>query len=322
MPKPISDRDLEEINRFTRSPLKAEELYTFSLILCDNEVDRDFERFSSKALEALAALFVGKTGIFDHDAKSGNQAARIYRTQVKQDPTRTTSAGEPYCMLTADAYMLRNKKQEELIAEIEAGIKKEVSIGCSVRSSICSICGKDMRREGCTHQKGQSYQINGKQETCHAILNDPTDAYEWSFVAIPAQKNTGVYKQYHFACESTGHSDLPGTLKKLKNASSPVTLTPGEASLLTNRLTVLEELSQAGQEYQKDLQREILGLNAQAGGEIPPKLVQGILKKLDLSELKQLKESLECRIHSRVECTSQLLPPGEKEGKDNRFFKL
>ena len=34
--------------------------------LCDNEIDRDWERFSPETLKGLAPLFVGKSGIFDH----------------------------------------------------------------------------------------------------------------------------------------------------------------------------------------------------------------------------------------------------------------
>ena len=52
--------DLALINRFTRKALKADEVYTFGLLLCDNEVDRDFERFDTAALKTLAELFVGK----------------------------------------------------------------------------------------------------------------------------------------------------------------------------------------------------------------------------------------------------------------------
>ena len=59
-------QELEAINRFARTPLTAEQAYTFSLRLCDNEVDRDFERFDGAALERLGELFLGKSGIFDH----------------------------------------------------------------------------------------------------------------------------------------------------------------------------------------------------------------------------------------------------------------
>ena len=63
-------QELELINSYTVKPLKAEEVYTFGIVLCDNEIDRDFERFDIPALEKLAGLFVGKTGIFDHSTVS------------------------------------------------------------------------------------------------------------------------------------------------------------------------------------------------------------------------------------------------------------
>ena len=49
--------EMEKINRYTRRPYSPEEVYTFSLVLCDNEVDRDFERFSREALEGLRSCF-------------------------------------------------------------------------------------------------------------------------------------------------------------------------------------------------------------------------------------------------------------------------
>ena len=66
----VSERILEQINRYTRRRMEAGEVYTFSVALCDNEVDRDLERFSIPALEKLKELFLGKTGIFDHAPKS------------------------------------------------------------------------------------------------------------------------------------------------------------------------------------------------------------------------------------------------------------
>ena len=128
----VSEEDLEQINRYTRRRMEAGEVYTFSVALCDNEVDRDLERFSIPALEKLKELFLGKTGIFDHAPKSENQAARIFATSLEIDTERKTMAGEPYTRLVAKAYLPRSEKQEPLILEIDSGIKKEVSIGCSV----------------------------------------------------------------------------------------------------------------------------------------------------------------------------------------------
>ena len=188
----ITEKELEEIGKFTRKDITEQELYTFPLILCDNEIDRDGEKFTAESLEKLAELFVGKTGIFDHNASSKNQTARIYSAQVREDPSRVTADGETYTWVEAKAYMLRSEKNKDLISEIEAGIKKETSVGCSVKSIRCSVCGKDLRGGACGHIKGKVY--DGK--ICCNLLCEPEDAYEWSFVAVPSQKNAGVIKSF------------------------------------------------------------------------------------------------------------------------------
>ena len=183
----LDDGIMEKINRFTRRTLSKEEVYAFPVILCDNEVDRDGERFSVEALDTLAKLFVGKTGIFDHNPKGENQTSRIFETEVKTCPEKTTSAGEAYTYIEAKAYLMKSEKNKDLIDEIDGGIKKEVSVSCTVKEEICSICKQDRRKKMCPHIKGKTY--GGR--VCHIILNNPTDAYEFSFVAVPAQKNAG-----------------------------------------------------------------------------------------------------------------------------------
>lgn len=187
--------DMEAINAFAKKELKPEEVFVFSVILCDNDIDRDFERFSDKTLEQLAGLFVGKTGISDHEWKSGGQVARIFRAEVVSDPERETATGETYACLKAGAYILRTEANAQLIADIEGGIKKETSVGCAVAESLCSICGKPIGSPECGHIKGREY--GGK--LCYASLENATDAYEWSFVAVPAQRNAGVTKGFDAA---------------------------------------------------------------------------------------------------------------------------
>lgn len=187
----VTPEELLHINEYTRKDLSAEEVYTFPLILCDNEIDRDNERFSIAALHKLAELFVGKTGIFDHDPSGRNQTARIYETSVITDESHPmTAAGEPYMALAAKAYMVRTSENADLIKEIDAGIKKEVSVGCAISKEICSVCGANRYEGPCEHIKGKRY--DGK--LCYGLLDDVTDAYEWSFVAVPAQKRAGVTK--------------------------------------------------------------------------------------------------------------------------------
>jgi hypothetical protein len=190
----VTEADLRAINKYALEPLKAEDVFTFKLVLCDNDVDRDYERFSMKALEGLRKLFLGKTGIKDHRWSADNQVARIFATEVVQSE-KTTKAGEPYAQLVAYCYMVKTAGNADLIAEIKGGIKKEVSVGCAMRRCTCSICGSDQMKRPCGHHKGTTYEKNGAgKELCTYILDDPADAYEFSFVAVPAQRNAGASK--------------------------------------------------------------------------------------------------------------------------------
>ena len=183
---------LDKINALTRRKFKADELYTFPVVLCHNDIDRDYERFTDNALDKMAELYVGKTGIFDHQPSAENQSARIYDAEVVTDESKQTAWGGVYRYLKGYAYMAKTESNADLITEIDAGIKKEVSISCSAENRTCSICGKSVD-EGCEHKKGQTYD----GQLCHTVLDGITDAYEWSFVAVPAQVGAGVAKQYH-----------------------------------------------------------------------------------------------------------------------------
>ena len=217
----LDKNELEKINRLTRRRFEPEELYAFPIVLCDNETDRDGERFSVNALKTLAKLFIGKTGIFDHDPKGRNQTARIYDTKVVTDSALKTSFGEPYTSLVGYAYMVRTEKNTDLIKEIDAGIKKEVSVSCAVKKKICSICGRDKQSKGCSHRPGKVYS----SKLCTLILDDVYDAYEFSFVAIPAQPKAGVKKTFN--CPPVAKQNYPDSdetlnilTKRLKRQAS------------------------------------------------------------------------------------------------------
>ena len=171
---------LEAINAQAKAALTQEQVYVFSLRLCDDQVDRDFERFDTAALPILAKLFIGKTGIVDHKWSSDSQVARIFAAEVVKE--------DAVSYIKAWAYIRRGGHADEIIADIEAGIKKEVSVGCAMGRCVCSVCGSDYG--SCGHQKGEHYD----GQLCCAILREPMDAYEFSFVAVPAQRDAGVLK--------------------------------------------------------------------------------------------------------------------------------
>ena len=119
----VTDEDLRKINKFTLSPLGAEEVFTFKVTMGDNETDdRNYEPFNLNALKDLKRLYVGKTVIKDHRRTADNQVARIYDTELVTDP-KLTKAGEPFTRLIAKCYMVKTNRNEDLIKEIKAGIK-------------------------------------------------------------------------------------------------------------------------------------------------------------------------------------------------------
>jgi len=166
-PDNISDEEIRSINKFTKRELKKNEVYVFSMILCDNEIDRDYEKFTNDSLEKLSNLFIGKTGILDHDAKSTNQLARIFSCKTEILKSKN-SLDENYCRLVAKAYIPKTKNSEDIILEIDSGIKKEVSIRCLVEKNLCSICGENINL--CKHKRGKRYLVNGKEHVCFSIL--------------------------------------------------------------------------------------------------------------------------------------------------------
>ena len=280
-----AEEELARINALSPAPLTAEEVYVFALHLCDNEVDRDYERFDIPALKRLGELFVGRTGLFDHSWSARDQSARIFRTEVRTDESLTTSAGEPYTWLKGYAYMVRTEANRDLIREIQGGIKKEVSIACRVRETVCSICGESLYdAEKCTHRKGHWYQ----NRQCCGILRDPLDAYEWSFVAVPAQPQAGVVKGFR-----------PGEGVTLKE------LVRDRPDLLAELETLAAD-GALGRRYRKELQAEVarLGGLLDAGSDAEMRL--RMAEKLDGEELLALKGRLEARLAEKYPPVSQL----------------
>ena len=262
---------LGAINALARAELTEEQVYVFSLRLCDDQVDRDYERFDTAALPGLAKLFVGKTGIVDHKWSSNNQVARIFGTE--------TCMEEGVSYIKAWAYIRRGGSNDEIIADIEAGIKKEVSVGCAMGRSVCSVCGSEYG--SCGHQKGQYYD----GQLCTAILKEPMDAYEFSFVAVPAQVNAGVLK-------GMGRNRCLKELAEEFGAQQEYRALYKEALL--------------GRQYRKELEDGVvrlclaLELGAQAD------TYRSLVKTAAAEDLMQLKAALEERLAESLPVVTQL----------------
>ena len=268
-----SAMQLEKINALAKARLNGEQVYVFSLRLCDDQMDRDFERFDTQALPELARMFLGKTGIVDHQWSTEKQVARIFETQVVQDGSVS--------YIKAWAYIRRGGANEETIADIEAGIKKEVSVGCAMGQAVCSICGGEYGT--CGHSKGQSYD----GQVCCAILRQPVDAYEFSFVAVPAQREAGVLKR--FGQEGRGAA-------------------------------LLEKQAALGRKYLEQLRREVVRLAMLADDGLDGRIFAKAAERLEEPELLELRRAYDARAEKRFARPQlrQLAP--EERGDETAFL--
>ena len=278
---------LDRINALAKTRLNPEQVYVFSLRLCDDGVDRDFERFDTEALPGLAKLFVGKTGTVDHRWSAENQIARIFDTQVVREK------GVSY--IKAWAYTRRGGGNEEFIADIEAGIKKEVSVGCDMGSCLCSICGAEYGT--CGHCKGESYD----GQLCCGILRDPVDAYEFSFVAVPAQREAGVIK-------------AAGGGKSLKELADQFGAQAEYRALYKD--------AQLGKQYRKELEQAVvrLGLALELGADAD--VLQSLCKTASAEDLMALKTAWQDKLDQQLPLTCQLLRVGDAAAQVEAGFLI
>lgn len=291
--------EMKLVNSYSRRQLGEDEVYLFSVVLCDNDIDRDCERFTVESLFELEKLFVGKTGIIDHDPTAKNQKARIISCKVESVEGKTTANGDQLFRLTARAYMRRTEGNAELIEAIEAGIVKEVSVGCSVGHTLCSICRNDIHSPLCSHQKGREYD----GELCFGELCEPKDAYEFSFVAVPAQRAAGVVKGYK-------EKDMNDICKSL-SADHDVALTKSEAAQLKAYIERLESEQEYAKAYREELTEKLRTALREKGVELGFVVEKCILEKLSVNEAQSLLKAL-CRKERKV--VTQL---GEKKADDS-----
>ena len=203
-PLEVSDGDLKKINKYTLSPVTADDVFIFKATIADNEQDdRNYAPFDLKALQDLKKLYPGKTMLKDHSRRADNQIARVFDTELVQDASKLTELGELHTELIAKIYMIKTDSNKDLISEIIGGIKKEVSTSTVPEKMICSICGVDNMKEYCRHWPGREYDVTdntGKttKKRCKMLLRGAKEAYELSFVAVPAQPRAGTHKSIGF----------------------------------------------------------------------------------------------------------------------------
>ena len=151
-----------------------------------------------------------------------------------------------------------------------------------MKRKVCGLCGK----ERCGHEKGKEYP----EGLGHLVLLEPTDAYECSFVAVPAQREAGVTKSF-----------LQGERE----------------AALERRVRELEEKARWGEAYRESLERDVLRCAALAQPDLPASVMKSAMRGLSLGELSQLGKSYQAMVQETMPLKPQLAAEDREKRPDS-----
>jgi hypothetical protein len=275
--------DLAAIRKYALREVTAEEIWTGSMKLCHDRVDRTFERFPKAYLERFAATLPGKSVLPGHDY-SALPLGRFYAADVVPD----TEGNH----LRVRYYL---PKESPLVSQIELGVLKDVSIGFNAGKRLCDLCAKEWDFQH-DHFPGQEY--DGKQCTltyCESEAHK-AEAMEGSFVWCGAQPGAEAVamaaKQLGLTFNHNGTSmwDIGRALPAVRGAFE-MDLEQAKAEI--ERLKALP-LADA---ERKQLQEQISALKAKE-----PLADDGAAYRTHLkAEMKRMATSLDSRTNSDAE---------------------
>ena len=181
-----SDEDLLKINKLSLIPLKAEDVYVFELQSADDQVDRSYEHFSTKALKSMAELAVKNKipfiteGDHDHQHRQKNVYGVVFDAQVKSGK------------LLYKTYIPNIPRNKNVLDAILTGLYSKLSVGFRMnpyKDFICDSCNKSLYSESCPHFPGG---VDEKGKLVTATIKDVTDNFEISGVAVPCQTEAHI----------------------------------------------------------------------------------------------------------------------------------
>lgn len=127
-------------------------MYAFSVVLCDNDVDRDGERFTTDSLYELEKLLSARQELLT-TIRVPKSDGENFSCKVEKIDGQKTALGDDYYRLKARAYLPVCESNRDIILAIDSGIIKEVSVGCAVGRVVCNVCGEDISM--CTHKRAR-----------------------------------------------------------------------------------------------------------------------------------------------------------------------
>jgi hypothetical protein len=201
-----NEAQLAAINKFTRRPFTADELYIGQIRLANNAIDRDNERFSESILQEYLKTAVRKTFLMDHNKHDSSEKAigKFFDVEIEKMDLATAKAetGEDFILPAGVAevwflspwfYIPRAGIDDKWLVKIDAGVFDFASIGYRAEAFV-----------PVTDDMGATlfYEYRGRGEMT-----------EGSLVYLGAQHGAGM--------KSATDKDTSGTEKQNKEIEKP-----------------------------------------------------------------------------------------------------
>ena len=184
-----TDEELLQIQSYYKGATK-ENVKVFEMGFGNTINDRVNDIFSEKSIDVMVKTAIGKPVLEDHDHTKC--IGKVFDTYAKvvdyvcEDGTIIPNVKTAF----AKFYVLNTEKYQNIIADMEGGIKEFTSPGFSIKGARCSICNKEYSK--CRdHFKGEMYD----GVLCSAIL-EVKEVAEISIVYLGCQYGTQIEKSY------------------------------------------------------------------------------------------------------------------------------
>jgi hypothetical protein len=182
-------KEFEHIRPLVSADTTPEQLYIFSIKMCNSEIDSDFDKLTPAFLQQFSDFITASPIplIKDHNWTAENQIGRVYRAEVLSDGL--DSQGESYTYVLGYAYVAANS---EIVSRLKLGLLSEVSVGFDGKGYTCSVCGADVLSHDSQCPNGHIFGSTIEGVTVYRSVGECTSALECSFVPVPAQDGAEV----------------------------------------------------------------------------------------------------------------------------------
>lgn len=246
---------MEQINYFALERLTPDEVYVRRMRLANDQVDRDYERFSREVLEQFAQTLVGKSVLVGHNYSMA-PIGRFFDARVVGEGVEGEANGASY--LEAQFYAVATPQNEHDRRQIDGGVYSYVSIGFDAERLECDLCGKESRT--CGHVLGRDY--DGQIAT--ATWRGTGEAYEGSIVYLGAQHGAQMVKREEEALDKLARAKAEASAEA-ERLRAQVAHLEETLERRERRIDELEEKAEEGSRYREELLADIARLGSLVG---------------------------------------------------------